>query len=954
MVKGKQEEMNNREAAYENKFMLLSEDQKQLFKSLLNTNKFDYATYNTINISGSNSQGNNNNNKSSSGNHSKNYKFINNQFDNIINKYYPNNDRHITNKNKKKVERDKHSTNNLLGEISFIFEKLKEENFFDKICETEINTSNNLTLMKLNDFNNQAGHLITDPISMQNNNPFSYKNTQNSDNTLKIIDKDLNKKNSNSIFDVNSANSSFAKKNYLVADKIKINLIYEKDYYEKEFLEDELFNSDAENYFLNKRNLEKDLSKNAFQNKNNKNDKKIKSKNKQKIFHKFYNQKQAFDEKLPNIPFILRYYSNLLINPYEEKDYFSDEIEYQKNKLGAYIKCNYPMEYYESVSKVDKILQRSSSNSNFYFKNNLNSRSNQSNNKFRNIIKNLEIVNSLKDINKNTNKIKSPYRSKELRSNGSSTENIRPKYRNDTSYLDGLENKEKINRINKMEVKRNSLKLTRISEVNSAKKKSKINKTIITKSASINIRSIETKKKIKESGSIINLVPVSIIKNNKSIINKKNQSKSKKNQKNIALKANNEVKIKRINDNINEYITVKKIDSPRSSNKGIKIEIQEPILTESKNFEKNSKNLIIKNKKNREIAFKNETENKSSSIKLNKNQLKTQVANVAKILKTSFIEIEEHYNDNANRERKINKQDKKINVFYQSLEDLDISEFNQVANTSSRIVTKNYKNAKLDFSMDNLLNTQNNNEIIITIPKEKSKNKTFSKNMFNIFNQNNNKNKSLIRNKSENLKNHNQNLLNVKENKINYDNFSRTYRKPFSKSVNSRKTVSFDLNNNDIHLKEIKNENNSKEKKAAFKNKEYFDKRSIQRNNLKKTFNENEDKVLSNNLNYTVIKFDNYAYVKSRYEYLNKLKKEKEDESSFDPKIHSIEMRINVTPVNSKKGRFGIKAIKKIKESETKKFVIDEFEDQKDKGMFKSRLFRNDSRKKSLMSKLFI
>jgi len=67
-------------------------------------------------------------------------------------------------------------------------------------------------------------------------------------------------------------------------------------------------------------------------------------------------------------------------------------------------------------------------------------------------------------------------------------------------------------------------------------------------------------------------------------------------------------------------------------------------------------------------------------------------------------------------------------------------------------------------------------------------------------------------------------------------------------------------------------------------------------------------------------------------------------------------MRISVTPVHSKQEHFGIKTFLKIKVPKSNKYEMEEeIEDKKNqKTLINSKMFKNNSRNKSLRSKLFV
>lgn len=979
LVNSKQLEISSREQNIEEKISLLTDDQKKIYLELLNVNKYDYATINNSSgNSGSNSLGNINNSNSNILNNQIKINEIGNssfQNDNIeFNKSfnqskYP----YLNTKNamQELLKNDKNNTNNLLGEIAIIFERLKGEKFFDKICVTENDSKYNFTPVKL-EYANQARHLITDPMSMKKKHSFSSdKKFQNSNNTLKIIDKELNSKinlndntKMNSIFSLNSQKSSFSKNNNYKENN-KINNIFENDYYEKEFSEDEFFqnnnnvaksleksNNNFSNikynysgeYFSMKEKGDKNFAENNFT--------KNKDKfiyNQEKIFNKFYKRN---DDKLPNIPFILKYYSNLLIIPYEEKQYFSDEIDYQKSKLGGYLKSNYPLEYYESSNKVDSLLQRSSSNSNFLF-NNFNSSC--KNNKFKNILNNLEISNNVINKNyKNYNSKLSSYKSRELKSGGSSSENIRPRYKyNIENKMNNECNSTSINKINK-DSQRKFLELSRISEKTSPNKKRKKKKKV-TKSNSV-ANNLDVRKEYKEIDNLY-IARENNSNGSQKIVNKKNKSFKK-----LSDFSKNNSNEKRIEEKKVELIVNEKNKTKFNmnyKNKQIKLEFNEPILAQSKNIDKlleNNKlnNFKIPDKKtsNSKINMKNRKEKSSkdnNSIKnLNNNE--------------DFKPIDNLDNDN-NAKSIINNEN--FNIMQNNLEELNISEINLIANTSV-FNNENFKKTDFNVSSDTLITLHNYQNI------NKNNNHNYQNNINNSegYKINNNHSnlksnkssfkKTILRNKSENLLRTKENLsLSMRTKKIeSRKNIINSSCSPISNK--KKKEKEDNIKNLKVEKDFIKLERSISENKIPFKNKDYFDRKAYGKNNLKKTMMLNENNHFNKQLKFSnvpVIFFNHYSYVKSRYEFLNKSKKHEQNEDfEFDPNNNNVELRINITPVNTKTEHFGFKSINKLKESSKRKkfFIDDEIDIKKDYSLIKSNLFVNDSRNKSLKSRLFI
>jgi len=977
IVNKKQQEINFKEKLIEIKFCELSEDQKNILTDLLNTQKYDYITLNNnFNNIYFNNTNNNNTGSNSYGNNQNNY--ISNL--NSNNNNYLNSDKNDKFQDKTKSDINNTNNNNLLGEISRIFKKLKKENFFEKICETEILMKNNITQIKFEN-PHQINHLITDPISFRNSNiPFNnYKNTQNNDNTIKIIDKELNNNKSKKYIPICNSNSAL-NSNYLNIDNKKINLIFENDYYEKEFSEDEFFNNNNDKLI---NNIKKKSNKNNLRESNEYNNEisKYKKNNffledkKNQIFNKFYNKiNDNENDNLPNIPFILKYYSNLLI-PFEEKNYFSDEIEYHKKKLGGYLKCNYPLEYYESTNKVQNLMYKSSSNSNFLFNRNLISNNNNLSLKdiMKNNIKNLDKENetNYKKDNKSNHKINS-YKSKEnMSSRGNSSERIRPRYNDNRMKNDGNAFDE--NKNNSMRFKRKSLDLSRISEIISPKKKAKKKK--LTKSLLLNnnTKSYDINKKSNEK-QITNITRIDKVKflglkNENSILtnNLKINNKNSIDSRHINKEPKTRVLAKEIN--LNKPKILKEINL-RKKNIQLELEIDEPDLIESNNLDS-----YLKNKK--KDLKKNYTKNISSinnrNCKIHSNNKSKSNSNT--IRGETSVSKEKLNNINF---KKINPDNSNSYRIQKNLIDLDESEIEMIANASATKLTDNVKKTNLDISADNFFTMQKqifDNSInlnmdcsydLLNINKENTINK---ENSTNTTNNKISSNLKISRNKSErllvNIKN---NDLNKLENSCKIKSFSNTTRFSNSKSTthkNNIHSVNFDFNENNYfnnyNLKDIIiREKLGKKKKGIFKNKAFFDKKAEIRNEYKKPPRANEENnqqifiISSNNNIYPTVKFDNYSYIKSRYEFLNKHKKnEEEQDLGFDPNIHKIEMRINYTTVKDKQENFGIKTIKRIK-GNNKKYILDEIQINENQSLIRSKLFLNESKNKKLRSKLFV
>ena len=247
---------------------------------------------------------------------------------------------------------DKHMTNNLLGEISVIFEKLKEENFFEKICETEGNLKNiNLTPIKLED--DRSFHLDTDPSNLRNkefnlnrnlhdkestgnlkkslssfkkNKIINKKNLENNNGmkiTIDSVKKEIicEKENENIVLDINIKNVKIEIKN-LKKNKLKDNKIKKTE--EKKIVQKNLEEVKLKKKILLEKKLdEKKLIENKLESK-----KLEEKKFKEKIF-----EEKKVEKKLLNVSFILKNCTNLFSSPYEEIDYFSDNLAYRMNQL---------------------------------------------------------------------------------------------------------------------------------------------------------------------------------------------------------------------------------------------------------------------------------------------------------------------------------------------------------------------------------------------------------------------------------------------------------------------------------------------------------------------------------------------------------------------------------------------------------------------------------------------
>lgn len=347
LVNSKQNELKLREIIFDNKFNKITDEQKKIFNFLINTENFDYETL-----------------KNSS------TKAIvkTNILDNLD-----------YNKNDEESKNDLNQTHSLIGETSMLFQRLKKEHFFEKICLTDINSKNIQNNEVIFDYLNKNNHLITDPISLKNN-PFSL-NQHCSNGLIKSLKKDEKKKHSNNSFkgNLNIPRSNIVKNK----ENKQINKVLDKNSNSKEKLVKDIDNNNSlRNFYNNKAENEKYIYKRSHDDKG--------------ISPRKYNS--------PNIVKICIIYDNVSrmeINHFDERIYSSHGNEIQEKKLDEIFLSRYVFDC-KSLNLLKK--RRIRTCSNFRRSNNLNTLYNISDDDSGKNIQQKDYIKYLSGFNKLENK----------------------------------------------------------------------------------------------------------------------------------------------------------------------------------------------------------------------------------------------------------------------------------------------------------------------------------------------------------------------------------------------------------------------------------------------------------------------------------------------------------------------------------------------------------------------